>query len=726
MGLESVRPGNSARTVVEKAQAKWREARTRAFDHDIPRSIPGILSSLFSVVLLCSDVARSGLGSRTAPFDQLQPNVYTAYGPWSYPVSTTFHNDTSITVRVWTFKYDTTSIAWRSTAMALNVSSYPRCMIDYTACEGEYFNQSTLFRMTDEMVDTFARLDRPHSNHLEPRSRTLRAKVTFRDRLHDRIYPQALTRTHMTTVSAVYYPPQLVARRQGINLCRFLDHRPSFCHDIWANFATNHGTEHRGFMGTGHIAHHIRSRLQNITRDFSRHVVDMLILSQAEDARVSAGGIEHESLRYVDVSVITRVRDCDRLQQTCSTIMVDDYRYESGTYVMDGNDWYLYVAALRSIGQAYFVVRLVCLCVGCYVARRQEEEYQHESWWVSNSAHPVPHSIPVVCYAFAHLIDSPLEYEALFAKFITYLGFDDPTSRSIPRVCKLGAIQMRSLWLLGCCLQLVVWLQTCRSWSPSDGVRGLPEYAMSILPAVTLSASYRADGSTDFRVHPVHEVMVTAERDHRGRAALAFDSHGRGLCLSTLVILTLLLCTIGWLGSWLLFKIPPHRWFSVAQTTVVPYSAGSLWPTTTVSIHWSHNIYPRRPLKVRNPTMRAILNKVAPDVLREPMSLRPSPINHPQDVRLQMNVPHERTDEIHAVVALLNLFSMTDPCTLCRLFLGKGIDVCYVQHIPTRRICCLPKATVEAQHGSIPWYEMHVIGVDNTANMRWTDLLHCG
>ncbi|DAZ99766.1 TPA: LOW QUALITY PROTEIN: hypothetical protein N0F65_003553, partial [Lagenidium giganteum] len=502
---------------VEKAQEDWRQARTRAFDHGIPLSVSGILSSLFSVTLLSSDDPRSGLGSRTAPFDRLQPSVYRAYGPWAYPVYTVYSNETAKDIRVWTL------IQRRSAAIIFNVSSYPHCMIDDTPYEDEHFRRATRFQMTDELVNASARGGNPSAFRVTPHSRTMRAKASFGDRVHDHVLAQALTRPHTTTIRAVYYPPELVASRQAINFSR-----PSanvLCHGMWANFARIHGREDVKYVDTGHVASNISERVQKMKQNHAKLVIDMLVLSQAEDARVSAGGIEHESIRYDDVTMIMRVRDCDKSNQLCSTNMIDDFRYESGTYVMDGNEWYIYVATLRPVGQTYRT------STGVF----QEEQYRDESWWIVTRATVrtlclIPcqgivfgSMLSTACYVLVHLIDAPMGSEALHNKLVTSLGFDNPDSRSISKVCQFGAIQMRNIWLLELCLQLAVWMQTSRNWSPADGVRGLPEYAMSILSAVTLLATYR--GTNHFRFNPIHQVMETAERDHRGRASFStFDS----------------------------------------------------------------------------------------------------------------------------------------------------------------------------------------------------------
>lgn len=64
-----------------------------AFVERLPRSLAlRVLLALFAYALLVSDVPRAGSSVDSLPFVQIEPNVFTVYGPTSLPGHTIFRN----------------------------------------------------------------------------------------------------------------------------------------------------------------------------------------------------------------------------------------------------------------------------------------------------------------------------------------------------------------------------------------------------------------------------------------------------------------------------------------------------------------------------------------------------------------------------------------------------------------------------------------------------------
>ncbi|DAZ97803.1 TPA: hypothetical protein N0F65_009549 [Lagenidium giganteum] len=86
--------------------------------------------SVTTLLLLSTDVIRSGLGIRSLSNLRGEPNSFEMFGPWMYTVSNLTRNDTEVAA-VWSFKFDTIPIVWRSFATTLPDRRQHR-----TVCEG--------------------------------------------------------------------------------------------------------------------------------------------------------------------------------------------------------------------------------------------------------------------------------------------------------------------------------------------------------------------------------------------------------------------------------------------------------------------------------------------------------------------------------------------------------------------------------------------------------------
>lgn len=141
------------------AQKRKRESRRRLFDKQLAFSWPRFFLGLLSLVLVCSDVPRSGLGIKEIPavYPMLEPDVFLSFGPWYYSVQKLSKDAAkNATARIWSYNYDTTSIVLRAFAEFYQLTTFPDCIMYREACAGLTLNGEVVFNMLDSIVATVA------------------------------------------------------------------------------------------------------------------------------------------------------------------------------------------------------------------------------------------------------------------------------------------------------------------------------------------------------------------------------------------------------------------------------------------------------------------------------------------------------------------------------------------------------------------------------------------
>ncbi|DAZ97312.1 TPA: hypothetical protein N0F65_003676 [Lagenidium giganteum] len=756
--------------LIANTTAKWRRKRTQVFDHELPLSWLRVVGSIVTYLLLCSDIFRSGVGiQKLSQYPSLEPDTYEMYGPWAYPVMTVSANDSQgRDVPVWSYKFDTTSIIWRAFALYYNSTTFPDCLLYQRNCDEEAFERSMLFRMMDELVTSTVAFANPRKQRLEPTSVTIRSLSVFKDTFHHLLVPQLFLPPFRRTNQAIHYSAELL-ERQKFPMCSTRGTRPSFCYDLWSNFYRSCSIDDPADREVGHVANHIQQRYYDLraARNDATEQVDMLVLASTEDFHLNIGGVARQLCRYYDVTTIMRVRSCNANgSASCETIYVEDYRYEGGIYGTQVRDWFVMVAVLRCVAQAYCILRLVMLFAGTYAARRQEDKYTNANvrtvvFATLNVIARLPcHGIvygsplPTIFYAIAHAIDAPMTYRILYERFMTLggsgLAFD------YLQLAMMCAIQMRNVWLLALGLQLGVYVRTARSWSLPSGVRGLSEFSLSIVSAVTIVAQYRSNSFRDTNVLRVYRVPERKAQAVRNWMEVAHRSAGSVIregviidlkCLVLFLLIWWASTFVIWCGLSLRLGRRRRPMGILSSRTPVPYSAGLLWPTVAISIYWNASVFPvsERTPRASQSSSWVSLRRWTTTIQRSIRKIRPLQRVRTADMgniggewpaelshrlkyaRYQLEGVHERRSDAQAVAAFINLFAMTDLITFWNLRLWRGIDVAYFLHEPTGTICCLPLKTRERDRQStIPWQEMKLLRVLSSRDMAWADLLNCG
>lgn len=723
--------------------------------------------SLVSLCLLVTDIPRTGLG--IADVFQLfpkkaGPSMAMYFGPWAYPVAHISQNSSSLlyvgkkgngvikTTAVWSYEYDSTSVGLRGITKLLNLSQlYPDV---YQQAKNRGTNQQTAAL---ELKTTFSELDTLATalqSHLSAQTRHDRhaqhqgyfAFATLHywvDRLHHYLYrfTQVNTRWRLHTIHT--YAKETVSPMEPLNICSVVGRRrrPLFC-----AMAIGWECPHPVNASLPNVAiwDHVDLRVAVLQRTYPGLALELTVLT-TYNPTTSAFSAFFET-EVLEIVMITRGRDCfsgangtstsssllmpppPPSTADCKTVFVDDYRYERGVLESNIGEWYPFTASLRAIAQFYVWVRLVLFFFVAYTAsaanHQSNSQQQNRIALTLRTMSKIPFQVvvygslfPVLAYVFAHVIDC--SFVDLFLESY-WTSVNGKTSFDLHAFARQASIQMRNVWILALLMKLVVFVQTrVMLWRPHDGIQGVRGLAISLSSMLSVFGPYK---SLAFRNSAIITVFAlsghlsdrgarTIEQVHNRPISL-FNVSMEGLqkdmkmtllavcavfAIALVVKLLLTLLRPGYRGG-ILFN----------SSSIVPYSAGVLWPTTALSVCFSVSLASSSPVNNNPlgpsriiPAMAA--SRPAKSSSSSPTKARPSQQsghrNLPPLLRLVWNnvksaccamlgidrqaermfaqerstLRHqalrfeERTVEINSIVRLMNIAMMTDPWTFVRL-----------------------------------------------------------
>lgn len=748
---------------LEALLARHRVSRKGLIERDIPFSWWKCVISLVSYALVLSDVLRSGAGIRTTTLPRIEPSEVVFFGPYAYSVLHALGSDTTGTHAVWPYKFDTTSVSIRAYAEFLGLQTWTPCLFYKKACPSSTLQVSTAFQMLDSLVDALAaRRSRAH-----PQQRlTLRVKNAWFDRIHHFVIPQIFG-DHMTrTAQALYYDTETLSKPEFQFCSTGSRPRPFACSRFASNFANACTASNSLCQGVGRIWHHALARKQQLQQQYSNLTLDTLVVESQTDH--SSGAFSFQGRQFLDVVVLTRIRNCTTATAlspnstsasesiaaatSCSTVAIDDFRYDAASISTDVTHWYVIIASIRCVGQGYVWVRVLMLFLGCYYARSAEQHFAdahlfarvlaavRTMFLIPSQGIVYGSMVPIGCYVFAHSLDSAVVYDYVSQAFNTPLGV---FKLNVSEFLGISAVSMRSVWMLAIAQHFVVLITTSRHWSPISGIPGLPEFSISFMSCLTIMAQFRAINFRDTRVESISEVTWSS-RIATIRAA-RFDpslAPGNGIDFKCLLAAGSMMCAlvfIGWCVLRFLEKIEQiqHVGVFLWPRTLVSYAAGTLWPTTAFAVSWNGLFAGSRLMK------RARSNTF---IRLGPPQIMPAPSNiqHQGTLRrlsqalllhdsstsrfLQRNmaIPDERSREVESLIYLMNLAAMTDPIVLLRLrwFGGKLIGI--YESKATQRLFLIPQAARSGHDTPIVWDDYTLVTEVRTADLAWLDLLQCG
>lgn len=638
-----------------------RTSRSSVFDNRLPLSWLRLLRAIVSYVLLFSDIPRSGIGVRSlsSTSTMLEPDKFTSFGPWAYSIFQLHKNESALldapSARVWSYKFDTTSIAWRAFAEFLGIDAFPACVLYRSKCPATTLSGDVVFGMIDALPTAIVRRHQQQSqqqqqqqlNAQQPVAMALRTKSNFYDKFHHYVLPHLFMNPILRTHQAFYYPAH-VLERADFRICddQSTHSRPRLCDNEWTDFRRSCSTSDVECQSVGAVSHHIVERLRDLQAQYPAAHVDLTVLESSDSARAIRGGLCRVERRDTDVSTILRVRNCSTSALTsapqqsadeCETIFVHDYRYESTIILTDAEQWYSVVMALRAVGQAYFYLRVLALLASCYVTRAAEEKYATVSVWTRWRAawrlfirvptQCVIHgsTFPILCYVCAHAVDAPFTYEVAGDKLTTLNGL---FTMSYWDFAMIAAVQMRSLWLLALVARHVMAFFTRHldpDWSPARGILGFPGFSVSLLSSCTIAGQFRAFEFRDTSILSIFEL----ERMSSTPQAINYATQQRGVASVVLdgmyIDIKLILCGLAFASALAALQscgallvlyggsgwqrrrriASANRMIRVslmsgeslwvqsrpASWTPVPYSAGALWPITAACTRWGGSVF---------------------------------------------------------------------------------------------------------------------------------------
>lgn len=745
-----------------------RRHRSWSFDRDTPFSWPRCVVFLVSYTLVLSDVFRSGLGIRNiSNYTALEPNVGLFLGPSGYTVAHIYSNASyQQTMRIWPYKFDSTSVTIRAVAQFLNVKSWWSCVVYKESCADTRINLPTVFAMLDSIVESMSQYNLRHS---ELPNVTLRTENAYFDRLHDYLLPFFFTKRKRRTIQALYYNASIFDSG-AFNFCTSLRNQPYACNDFWVNFEATCSSINQPCVQRRTIWSDIKERSRLLAQTYAGMQLDMLLLEGYEDRGIAS--ISFQGRQQYDITLIVRIRNCSfqsfdgqtplLLFGECSTIAVHDHRYESGSITSDVVGWYNIIATIRILGQVYAWLRLAMLFIGCYCARSTEPMLKKSNridlilgtfrtmFTAPSQVVTYGSVVPVALYSIAQLLDSMMVYEGVRAQFTSLNGVFHINLRQFIQV---ATVSMRSLWLLSLLLHVVLLVRTRCCWSStSKGIPGIPEFFISAVAFLTSSAQYR---SLSFRdTHLVHVMEIEPSRHMRAlRASTYNNSHGfwflfalgdnldfKCLCAFMLIVLGCLVVLWGLVHAFGHLGLIQKCDFFLWPHTIVPFAAGTLWPVSALMVSWNGFVFTPVNLR-RDPSQRSV--SAAPDLKPSGSMVKLDAsrvgklkatafiINQTEDSQIIQNAVaflDGRSREVHATLCLMNLTIMTDPIVFCRLrwFGGHEIGIYRSTRFP-KQLYLLPMATAEStQSLQIDCSAMELLATVNSMDLPWMDLLHCG
>ncbi|GLE00650.1 hypothetical protein PINS_up009407 [Pythium insidiosum] len=730
--------------------ARLRRQHANALQASESLSWSRCLLSVVAYALFLSDVLRTGVGSGHGNATAVvEPGVYMTFGPYDYPIVHLTSANASLPSgarRFWPYKYDTTSLGMRAIALVLQLPTWSSCLHYASSCdETNGLPGVIVFRMLDELIDRVAH----HSNSMRPRVRsgrdatslTLRIEHAFRDRLNEAILPSIFYRTLRRTTQASYFSTARLRSQRP--LCDGRATHPFACADAFTNFGRLCVVPKPCTSRIGRIHEHISRRLALLQRAYPDAALELVIVDSIQD--FSRPGVVAHGRRDFDTVAFVRVRRCiGNSSVNCSTIAVDEYRYEGMMLATGGTEWLPIIALLRSTGQLHAWLRVTSLVVGIVAVKRHTASSSVRAriqdivrTFLLIPSHVVIYGsvAPIACYVAAHLLDSSMVYEQVRADFNALLGtfrFD------FAAFIRLATVSMRTVWLVALGCHVLTWLSTQRSWSRDLGVAGVSDLFIAFVSCFTVFAHLRIPNWRDCRVLQVHRI-VSSQR-LRDVNAHTFDS-SRGTvneiflgatsdyqfialgitAVAALTAITLIINT----------KRGRRYQLAVAAHTRVPYSCQWLWPSNALVVNWVDSITQSSPA-TRRSTGTWLARSTPSEGPRKQSSVL---IFSVELLSTQERDTHDRLLEFEyrsrratAFISMLNLTVMSDPLVFWRLRRRVGSRlVALYRSQDSGKLWLLPlQSNAMLLDAPIECDRLLRLAIFTTDELSWMDLLLCG
>lgn len=630
------------------------------------------LLSVFSLLLVCSDVPRSGLGLKdlTSIMVPITPDSGAFFGPYAYPVvritkmpsnsknlyqyEGSCDGEEITSAEVWSYKFDSVSIAQRALLQELQATTaWPQCILYQEDCADTRVSLETTFAMIDALVSAVhVKLFPNQETGATSQPFGFIASSNWIDRIHH--YLLALLRVwrQEIRIASVHYYQVKKHSNASLDICDRSTpyvNRPFEC-DMgigWLNTLNDSTTAPLLPFGK-----HLWLRVQSLQQLYPHLNLDVTMISSIV---VSSNVHDAYPARWAffridigEVTTLIRGRSCFTdmtasltKDSDCETVFVDDYRYERSTILTDVNQWYYVASILRGFSQCYIWLRLVLLWFGCYKARSSEPKFLRASRWevlrcTWATFFRIPGNVIVYTswmsllgYAAAHLLDSTLVHTHADVLGASLNGVN---SYGFVTFAQAASVQMRNIWSLAALSKVLILIQVhClpARWQQKHGLQSVRGGWIGFISALTLLGPRRVIAARNSNVTSVRSIP---SESILSRAHLAFQGEvtpefGPRLDIKTIfeacfwslsAILSLKCCIALARYRWRNPDRPSlSRMRSSLATSVffcrnnyLPYSVGTLFDASALSIFWRITLVRSKRIQIR-PQSSSIIRFIA-------------------------------------------------------------------------------------------------------------------
>ncbi|DAZ98975.1 TPA: hypothetical protein N0F65_000507 [Lagenidium giganteum] len=755
---------------------RHRLRRSANLEHDIPFLWRRSLVFVFSYALLLSDVIRSGLGIRSFAYAaRVEPEVFVYFGPYNYTGTKIVASDLNHTGTVWSYKYDSTSMGMRGFAEFFN-ASWSSCLFYKSTCESDTIPFSVISQMLESLVErvvnhsTYA-INAKEVRHQRPVSTSLLTYCVWLDRFHHYLLPEVFLSPRRRLNQALHYDEAML--KKFPDLCYSAARakntpRPYFCDELWSNYRRSCNPAKPKCVAVGTIQRHMQQRMQWHRLKFPNSSFNLTIIESME--AITKSGVAMAGRKSFDVISIIRARTCDDSGGSCSTVMIEDYRYEGVWVASDAPTWFPLVATLRIMGQVYVWCRLLMLVSTCWYYCTHSTIRRNRSILscivvTTRLLFQIPSQnviygsfFPTFCYVLSHAVDSSMAYELVAENFTTLNGL---LQLKMTTFLQLSAVQMRNVWVLSLAAYVFVLIQTHRGhWTHSAGILGLRGYAISLVASLSLLTHYRALVFRDSRVLHMEEVVSGRPLQIKTHLFRSLSHPEMVIFGADMIDLKCILCTLMCIAGVTLFsriielvgllwtrqsiKSLPEDGFFLKTTTFVPYSVGPIIPTTAFTVNWHMTAFMRtmswldhleqrlgmnRQIRRIRPANRLFLRTAGNGAdLVAKSSIRRSIAGRQLDRHNRLLCVDQRNQQVQSTICLVNLAFLCDPWTFYRIYYGgEGILVAFYKSKRNGRLVLLPQGLASsASDVDIIWNDFEKLLTVKAAQLSLIDLVYCG
>lgn len=765
--------------------------------------------SLVSLLLLASDIPRTGLGMRMLSEyypKQLAPGSAVFFGPYAYPVlhiacntsSSSSHTDTLTCigrkgtkslaeVLAWAYGFDTTSIGLRGAVALFNVTSFPSFLVDKGNDPRRRnpmatMNLGTTFTMLDGLADSIQGLRHPGLSSTVDGPLAYEHYATehvWIDRLHQFLLQPFIANLRWRVHTVNTYAKTSRKANESLNICTSTTTsafaKPGWCDEYMKWSIYNFANKAMPGVSTNE---HIDQRIRALQEEYPDLWLDAVVFSTRQP--MTTASMTYSTFFHNDaweIVVIIRGRECNARAAGCITKWVDDFRYEKVAITTNVAEWYMVAAALRGTAQVYVWLHLMLLLYVCHSVTPPPP--QHQRWiprlseWVAafSTMLKIPFQVvvygshvPILLYVFALLIDGKFTDSFLDSYWSTVGGLN--YEFHMVNFIKTASVQMRNVWVLALLAKLWTYTKTRRSsWHHHHGILGVQGLAISFTSFLSIFGPYKSKSLRDTTITTLKLIAQsgpgrsTRLNEVRSEPVAWINSNtfelGDSMSMTLLTIMSVLGLHVLLVGLGRLLSRPALRRIFFRYSMIVPFTAGTIFPTSALAVcfraHIKHTANLRGHVRGwRNPQIAptqivdvSVRDEGAPFELSQPHhshhpSLQETKEEHSSEHEWERDLA-ERSETSMSVIQLMNVAMMSDPWTLFRLR-AMGIELFVYNISPatakadsltgsggTLSAALLPfhPTTMPAKTGLDPRQFEVVCSVDSR-ELPLRVLLHCG